>query len=121
MSEELRADRKVVLAAVNSNGLALLYASKELRADRTVVLAAVNNNGSALQRASAELRSDPEVILSATKNNPKSLKFATGDLIRCTTGESIAFMETVMQTVAEGSEGGPFGHYTQRMTTTCPN
>lgn len=34
-------DREVVLAAVNENGYALQFASDELRADRDVVLAAV--------------------------------------------------------------------------------
>ena len=40
-SAELRADREVVLAAVQMNGWALVFASAELRADRAVVLAAV--------------------------------------------------------------------------------
>ena len=57
-SEELRADRVVVLTA-------LQYGSEELRADGEVVLAAVNNDGSALQWASEELRADREVVFSA--------------------------------------------------------
>jgi uncharacterized protein YoaH (UPF0181 family) len=55
-SDELRADKKVVLAAVMQNGEALKYASDELRADKKVVLAAVMQNGEALKYASVDLR-----------------------------------------------------------------
>ena len=40
-SEELCADHKIVLAAVQEYGGALQYASKELRADHEIVVAAV--------------------------------------------------------------------------------
>ena len=43
-SEELRADRVVVLAAVQQDGRALKHASPEVRADREVVLAAVEQD-----------------------------------------------------------------------------
>jgi hypothetical protein len=57
----------VVLTAVTQQTgpvqrFALEYASRELRADRQVVLAAVQRQGLALKHASVELRMDPEVV-----------------------------------------------------------
>jgi hypothetical protein len=43
-SDELRADKEVVLAAVTRNGMALQYTSDELRDDKEVVLAAVTQS-----------------------------------------------------------------------------
>ena len=100
-SEELRSDREVVLAAVNNAGYALHNASEELRSFREVVLAAVNNHAYALQYASEELRSDREVVLAAVKIHPDALKYAMGDLLSCTTGESVAFIDAVLQTLLE--------------------
>ena len=72
-SDELRADRTVVIEAVKQNGFALEYASDELRADRTVVIEAVKQNGFALEYASDELRADRGVIEEATKTNAHAL------------------------------------------------
>jgi len=55
-SEELQADREVVLAAV-------ALASEELRADREVVLAAVERSGLALHGASEELPADRDICI----------------------------------------------------------
>ena len=104
-SQELRSDREFVLDAVNNNAYFLHYASQELRSDREIVLAAVNKSGYALEHASAELRSDPEVILSAAKTRIIVLKFAMRDqLFSCTTGESIEFMESLLQTLLENGK-----------------
>merc|ERR1712194_336478 len=64
-SAELKADREVVLAAVQQNGVALYYASAELKADRDFVLATVQVNGDALRHASAELQEDDAVLMAA--------------------------------------------------------
>lgn len=69
VSEELRNDKDVVLAAVSNYGYALEYASKELCADKEVVLAAVRDNGYALEYASKELRADKDVVLAAVNNH----------------------------------------------------
>ena len=61
-SPEVRADREVVLAAVQQSGYALRHASLEVRADREVVLAAVQEDGYALEHASPELQQDEELI-----------------------------------------------------------
>ena len=79
-SKELRADREIVLAAVKRNGWALRFASKELRADRQFVLAAVKAGGDALQFASVELRADREVVLAAVAQRGDALRFASEEL-----------------------------------------
>jgi hypothetical protein len=87
-SPELRADKKVVLAAVaretgRISGLGvhhvLQYASAELRADKKVVLAAVAN-GDALQYASVDLRADKEVVLAAVTQHGWPLQYASNKL-----------------------------------------
>ena len=55
ISEDLKNDGEIVLAAVKQNGMALSYASRDLKSDRGVVLAAVNLNVQALGRASPAL------------------------------------------------------------------
>ena len=71
-SLELRADREVVLEAVQQDGRALQYASEELQADREVVLAAVQQNGWAIEHASPELRADREVRLAARRSKMRT-------------------------------------------------
>ena len=65
--KSLRADRKVVLAAVKQDSYALEYADKALKSDRKVVLAAVKEWGGALQYADKALRADREFVLAAVK------------------------------------------------------
>ena len=79
-SEELRADREFVLAAVRKDGHALLYASAELHADadREIVLAAVRQNGLALRYASRKLRNDEEVVSEAARSNAEK-SFGDGE------------------------------------------
>ena len=79
-SEGLRADREVVVAAVKKIGLALEYASEDFRADKEVVLAAVQENGSALTFASEDFRADREVVLAAVKESAYALRSASEDL-----------------------------------------
>jgi hypothetical protein len=70
VSQELRGDREVVLAAVAQDGRALQYASATLRGDWEVVVAAVAQDGSALQHASGELKADKEAVLAAAAARP---------------------------------------------------
>ncbi|GAG11601.1 unnamed protein product, partial [marine sediment metagenome] len=76
-----RADRNVVLAAVQQSGLALEFASLALRADREVVLAAVQQSGFALEFASLALRADRAVVLAAVLQEAGgALEFASETL-----------------------------------------
>ena len=67
-SDELKADREVVLAAVKQDGNALKYAGGKLKSDREVVLAAVKQNGNALEYADDLLKAEREVVLAAIMN-----------------------------------------------------
>ena len=68
VTKKMRSDKEVVMAAVSYNGADLAYASDELKADREVVAAAIKQkkwtgyNREALGLASDELKKDPELI-----------------------------------------------------------
>ena len=70
LSDELRNDREVVLAAVRQSGSVLeyWYASEALKGDREVVLVVAQSNWMALQHASAKVRSESEVVQVAKPN-----------------------------------------------------
>jgi Domain of unknown function (DUF4116) len=79
-SDELKADREYVLAAVRQNGWALQFASAALRADREVVLEGVRKDGRALYYASAALKADREVVLAAVRRNGYALPYVSYSL-----------------------------------------
>ena len=62
-SEELKADKEVVMAAFKSeeNDVSLNWVSEELKADKEVVIAAVKTDDANLEAASEELQNDPEI------------------------------------------------------------
>mmetsp|Transcript_83104 Transcript_83104/g.173967 ORF Transcript_83104/g.173967 Transcript_83104/m.173967 type:complete len:557 (+) Transcript_83104:95-1765(+) len=66
-SEALRADRELVLAALEVNWEALEGAADHLQADRDIVIDAVKQSALALQFASEELRADKDVRLIAAR------------------------------------------------------
>ena len=51
-----------------------MYASEELKADKQVVLEAVKQHGDALRFASEELKADKEVVVEAMKQNWRALE-----------------------------------------------
>ena len=57
-SEDLRADRDIVLAAVTQNGYALQFACDELRADVGVVQATIKSRGKAVTYARYRLKGE---------------------------------------------------------------
>jgi len=79
VSEALRCDREVVLAAVKRDGSALEWAGGDFCNDREVVLAAVSQDGSAVKFADKDLREDEEIVLEALKTYTHAMQFA-GDL-----------------------------------------
>ena len=79
-NEEQRAEKPLVLAAVERTGEALSYASKDLRADREIVLAAVKQDWKALRYASTNLRDDKEVVLAAVQADASALQYASETL-----------------------------------------
>mmetsp|Transcript_89276 Transcript_89276/g.251242 ORF Transcript_89276/g.251242 Transcript_89276/m.251242 type:complete len:404 (-) Transcript_89276:69-1280(-) len=72
--------RGLCLLIVRQRGRALVYASEEIRADREVVVAAVQNDGFALKYASECLRGTRDVALSAIKQNGRALQFVAPPL-----------------------------------------
>ena len=63
--ERFQKDREVVLAAVQSNGLALSFALEQFRNDREIVIAALKKNGSSFPYVSWNLRKDREIVMIA--------------------------------------------------------
>ena len=76
----LKADREIVLAAVQQNVCSLRYAAVPLKADREFMLAAVQRNALALAYAAAPLTADREIVLGAVQQNGRALKYAAAGL-----------------------------------------
>ena len=79
-SEALRGDREVVLTAVQNNGYDFRHASKELKRDRNFVLEAVQHKGTALLHASPDLKNDIGVVLAAVQQTGFALHHASTEL-----------------------------------------
>lgn len=77
---KLTGDRHIMIAAAESYGNALCWASEKLKADREVVLCALKNDGMALGHASSKLKKDPEIVFAAVKNNESALQYADEEL-----------------------------------------
>ncbi len=80
-----RNNKMVVMVAIKRNGFALAHASKELKADKEVVLVAINSSrGHALKYASDELKDlckglDPiEALTKAINYDKLTKKLASG-------------------------------------------
>ena len=77
---EIRGDKDVVLAAVQSDGHALRWSSQELRRDKEVVLEALRTTPFALQHAAPELQSDKEVVMTAVSACGRCMQWASVEL-----------------------------------------
>ncbi len=76
-----RNNKRVVMVAIKRNGFALAHASKELKADREVILVAINSSrGHALRYASDELGNDKEFVLKAMSINFNAFGGASSEL-----------------------------------------
>lgn len=74
--DDLKADRDVVLAAVQTYGESLKYAHIDLRADAEIVFYAVQVAGMALKHANVYLRSDEQIVLEAVAQNFHAMEYA---------------------------------------------
>jgi len=63
--ERFQKDREVVLAAVQSNGLALAFALEQFSNDREIVIAALEEDGTVFSYVSEDLRKDREIVMIA--------------------------------------------------------
>mmetsp|Transcript_65350 Transcript_65350/g.136897 ORF Transcript_65350/g.136897 Transcript_65350/m.136897 type:complete len:627 (-) Transcript_65350:222-2102(-) len=75
-SPELQKDPEVVFAALQQHPQDLQYASQSLRAAKDFMLRAVQVKGQSLCYASKELRNDEEVVLAAVNQDGSSLQYA---------------------------------------------
>jgi hypothetical protein len=72
-SEEVRASKECVLAAVQQSGQEALMHAPSFQDDKDVVMAAVQNDGLSLFKASWRLRADADVALAAARKDRASL------------------------------------------------
>lgn len=77
LDELFKNDRDIVLAAVQRNGLALLYAPLALKNDRDIVLIALQRNALALRYASLPLKNDINIVLAAVQRNGLAFQYAS--------------------------------------------
>jgi len=103
--EVWRADKDVLLAAVQNDGLALQFGVPKLRGDRDIVLQAVRQKGTALGSASDELRNDVEIVLEAVKQD--------GWALQCASEEMKATKDIVIEAVRQ--KGGALNHASEEL------
>lgn len=80
VSEELRNNYDVVLAAVKQNGNAIQYASNELKSNYDIALIAVTQKGMAIEYLKDDLKDNDKIVLSALNENKNSFQFASSEL-----------------------------------------
>lgn len=97
VSDELRNDREVVLAAIAFHPENFYHASNELRADREIVLAAVVGDPINLEFASNELRADREIVMVAVQQ--KGFDFQNGMVLRYASDELRDDVEVVFAAI----------------------
>lgn len=76
LAHSLRADKEVVLVAVQNNGRALRYAHEYLKRDRDVVADALSNRGR-LADVHEDLRDDEELVVLAIHQDPYNVVHAS--------------------------------------------
>eukprot|EP00405_Crypthecodinium_cohnii_P054166 CAMPEP_0206625960 /NCGR_PEP_ID=MMETSP0325_2-20121206/65034_1 /ASSEMBLY_ACC=CAM_ASM_000347 /TAXON_ID=2866 /ORGANISM="Crypthecodinium cohnii, Strain Seligo" /LENGTH=382 /DNA_ID=CAMNT_0054150219 /DNA_START=77 /DNA_END=1226 /DNA_ORIENTATION=- len=112
MTQKVHLSKASALEAVNRNGLFLQHASDDLRADREVVLAAVRNRGDALLFANAELQADKELVLEAVRQHGEALPYASKDLrgdrdivseAMRTFGQALSYASDELRSVGQGA------------------
>lgn len=72
--------KKVVIAAVKSQPLALTIFTKEMRDDYDVVLEAVSRDGNAIAHASTRLKDNLNIAMAAVNNYPFALELVSKNL-----------------------------------------
>ena len=77
MSNEIQANRMLVLKACIQNGENLEFASVQLKNDKGIVIAAVQNDGMALRHASDRLRNDKDVAWTAIDQDGLALQYTS--------------------------------------------
>ena len=79
-SVRLKDNPEIVLAAVTGDPAALKFASQRLKANTEIVLAAVTGAGEMLKYASTSCRNNEKIVFAAVTSNPAALEFASEEL-----------------------------------------
>lgn len=79
-SYELQMNHDIAMAAVKTDGDALSYLPSEIRANREIVMEAVRNDGCALYYASEELKNDRELVMEAVLQDAYALRWASEEM-----------------------------------------
>ena len=99
-SEEIKADRAVVAAAVVYRANDLEWANDTFKDDKEIVLSSVSQSGYMLEHASAKLKDDAEVVMTAVKGCPSALEHASPRLRNN--------LEIVLEAVRQDEETGEY-------------
>lgn len=78
--EKLKGNKKIVLEAVEQNGLALEFASSAMKKNREVVIKAVEENAFALEFADEIRRNDKTIAIKAVRQNGLAFEFVSDRL-----------------------------------------
>lgn len=73
-TDELKADKEFVLAAVNADGYTLQWASDSMKADKDVVVAALTNYKDAVKWASDSMKENKDVLLASVAKNGNAME-----------------------------------------------
>ena len=76
LSDELRANYDIVLAAVKNNGISIKHAPKILRQQTNIASEAIKQNGHAVKYIPPELLTYETLVLEAIKTNRDALKYS---------------------------------------------
>ena len=79
-STDWASDFEIVLAAVQQNGLSIVFARSNMTSNFEIALAAVTQNGSAFRYLTTDFANNLEIVSEAVKSNGSMLKFAAGEL-----------------------------------------
>merc|ERR1712242_228252 len=79
-STALKADKELVLCAVNRSWKALQYAASELQSHLEVATLALAQNPLALQFTASNIKGNRDMVMDAVKKDPQTLKFASRKL-----------------------------------------
>jgi hypothetical protein len=79
-SDDILADRDIILKAVKVDGQIFYYASPELRDDKEVALEAISNKWLIIKYASKRLRGDKDIAIAALNQNIKAEMYLTDEI-----------------------------------------
>ncbi len=104
-SAELRADRNVVLKAVQQSFHALEYANEILKNDKEIVLEAIRLSGPAFKNASDSLKDDRDFVLKVVRQSSAALEYVSPRLRK---DKDIVLAAVTQKSFRSDSFGGIF-------------